>query len=120
MLIMKQNDVLSDEELENLDLSDLQFGHAYLKYSHWRVKEVFAEWGIELRPYYTWYKAMRYRDCQSYVLIDKETNEIIGDKRGYDLYSLSCFLAQNHIPLKKSKSKRSEGCVRFLEAVEKL
>lgn len=119
-----------EQQLEGIEgEDDVTFGHAYMPYSSWRIKEVFLNMGIELRPYYTWYKAMRYRSCQSYVLVELYTNEIIGDERGYTLEELRCFLAKNNVPLhseipkpKKNyhKNKRRQGCVKFLEVVENL
>lgn len=125
---LEQDDMLISEALESIEnVEELTFTPVYLPYSHWRIKEWFLSQGIELRPYYTWYKAMRYRDCQCYVLVNMYTNEIIGYERGYTLYYLRCFLAKNGVPLhsdkpKKNyrKPKRNEGCERFLQIVSNL
>lgn len=40
-----------EQQLEGVE--NFTIRHAYLPYSHWRIKEVFLNMGIELRPYYT-------------------------------------------------------------------
>ena len=127
----EDEDTYLEQQLEGVE--NFTIRHSYLPYSHWRIKEVFLNMGIELRPYYTWYKAMRYRSCQSYVLVEIYTNEIIGDERGYTLDVLRCFLAKNGVPLHseipkpkknyrkyKVAAKRRESCEKFLEIINKL
>lgn len=122
----EESDRINAEILAGIESEDdITFRHVYMPYSSWRIKEVFLSMGIELRPYYTWYKAMRYRSCQSYVLVELYSNEIIGNERGYTLDELRGFLAKNNVPLhgeKKNyhKNERRQGCVKFLEAVEKI
>lgn len=130
MSSFEDEDRYLEQQLEGIEgEDDVIFGHVYMPYSSWRIKEVFLNMGIELRPYYTWYKAMRYRSCQSYVLVELYTNEIIGDEHGYTLDELRGFLAKNNVPLhsetpkpKKNKVplKRRESCKKFLEIVSKL
>lgn len=129
--ILQEEDLLIEQGLKGCIKNEeqIKFGHAYLPYSHWRVKEFFLSCGIELRPYFMWYKAMRYQPCQRYVLHDLQTNEVYGDERGYTLYELCCFLAKNNVPLhseqpkaKKNynKTKRRQSCVDFLNIVNRL
>ncbi len=104
----------------------------YKKYSHWRIKQIFLEYyGIELRPYFMWYKAMRYRSCQQFLLVDMQTDKVIGYERGYTLEELRYFLSNENFPLHDEtpkserqkqayRKKRNKNAVRFLEIVESL
>lgn len=104
----------------------------YKKYSHWRIKQIFLEYyGIELRPYFMWYKAMRYRTCQQFLLVDMQTNNVIGYERGYTLEELRYFLSKEDFPLHDDKpisekrkaqrrATRNLNAVRFLEIVDKI
>ena len=70
----------SDEILEytgGSKLSDLIFITTYDYYSSWRIKEVFSVAGYDLQPVYLGYKALRYRPCQRYWIVDKKTNQFL-------------------------------------------
>ena len=115
-----------EEQLKNIDIENIEFSHAYLPYSHWRVKEVFSDMGYELHPYYCWYKATRYISAQSYVIVNSEDNTILGRETGYTLYELCCVLAQNQVPLHSkpihetyNKDGRRKSCVEFLDIVSR-
>lgn len=112
----------------DIDYSDLQLTPAIKPYSYWRVKEFLLSIGVEMRPYYNWYKAMRYRDCQSWVLVRMEDNTIIGSERGHTLYELKVYLSNMGVPLHgdnykpptKTKDGRRIACEKFLEAVARV
>lgn len=57
------------------ELSDLTFITTYDYYSSWRIKEVFREAGYELKPVFLGYKALRYRACQRYWIIDMSNGQ---------------------------------------------
>ena len=133
------DEVIIDEEMQKV-FEQGDFGGAvrpnYMPYSQWRIKQILlVYYGIELRPYFNWYKAMRYRPCQQYVLVDMNTNEIIGYKRGYTFEELRCILAPYNFPLhdealtkeiqrdkykQAKKSKRNLNAERFLELVNNI
>lgn len=85
----------SDEILEytgGSKLSDLTFVTTYDYYSSWRIKEVFSVAGYDLQPVYLGYKALRYRPCQRYWIVDKKTNQRIGSSNnGYSFEDLRYF-----------------------------
>ena len=123
------DDEFISKELADLGEDDITFVPYYLPYSHWRIKEYFLSIGIELRPYYTWYKAMRYQPCQKYVLHDLYTNVIIGKSCGYTLETLRYYMAKQRVPLHSDSSKengcnkpiaRHERCVLFLQIVDSI
>ena len=92
----------SDEILEytgGSKLSDLIFITTYDYYSSWRIKEVFSVAGYDLQPVYLGYKALRYRPCQRYWIVDKKTNQRIGSSNnGYSFEDLRYFLGGLGIP----------------------
>lgn len=77
--MIDDDEIIVDEELaeyfEKGDFSDLTFRTIYEKYSTWRIKEVFREAGYELKPVYLGYKALRYRECQRYWIIDMSNGQ---------------------------------------------
>ncbi|MCI6006891.1 MAG: hypothetical protein MRZ25_01345 [Ruminococcus sp.] len=133
------DEVIIDEEMQKVfEQGDFEGAVRpnYMPYSQWRIKQILlVYYGIELRPYFNWYKAMRYRPCQQYVLVDMNTNEIIGYKRGYTFEELRCILAPYNFPLhdealtkeiqrdkykQAKKSKRNLNAERFLELVNNI
>lgn len=52
------------------ELSDLIFQTGYENYSQWRIKEILKEVGFRLEPVYVGYKALRYRPCQRYWVVN--------------------------------------------------
>lgn len=121
----------SDEILEytgGSELSDLTFITTYDYYSSWRIKEVFSVAGYDLQPVYLGYKALRYRPCQRYWIVDKKTNQRIGSSNnGYSFEDLRYFLGGLGIPLHgenyhptRDKDGRRTSCQEFLELVESL
>lgn len=121
----------SDEILEYTSgskLSDLIFITTYDYYSSWRIKEVFSVAGYDLQPVYLGYKALRYRPCQRYWIVDKKTNQRIGSSNnGYSFEDLRYFLGGLGIPLHgenyhptRDKDGRRTSCKEFLELVESL
>ena len=84
---------------DDMDCSNIKLTPAIKQYSIWRVKEFLLSNGVEMRPYYRWYKAMRYRDHQNWVLVRMKDNTIIGDERGYTLYDLRVYLSNMGVPL---------------------
>ena len=124
----------SDEILEytgGSELSDLTFITTYDYYSSWRIKEVFSVAGYDLQPVYLGYKALRYRPCQRYWIVDKKTNQRIGSSNnGYSFEDLRYFLGKLGIPLhgdnyrskrpSKDENGRRTSCKEFLELVESL
>lgn len=114
----------TDEEIQNLDVSTLEVTPICYNYSHQRIKEVFDIWGFELKPYYVGYKAMRYRKCQYYVVVEKSTGKIVGRRGGYPLFNLRVIMTNLHIPLKSDKyihkKIRNKNAKKFLEICEKL
>lgn len=128
MTLEEENEYIS-KQLEGVEeVTIIQ----YRKYSHWRIKQIFLEYfAIELRPYFMWYKAMRHRPCQQYVLVDMYTNETIGYERGYTLEQLRHMLSKFGFPLHDNelkqinrklayKTKRNKNAQRFLEIVDKI
>ena len=93
----------TDEEIQNLDVSNIEITPICYNYSHQRIKEVFDIWGFELKPYYVGYKAMRHRKCQYYVVINKSTGKIVGRSGGYPLFNLRVIMTNLHVPLKSEK-----------------
>ena len=102
--MIDEDEVIVDEELaeyfEKGDFSDLTFRTIYEKYSTWRIKEVFREAGYELKPVYLGYKALRYRACQRYWIIDMSNGQKMGTSyNGYSFEDLRYFLGKLGIPL---------------------
>lgn len=133
------DEVIIDEEMQKVfEQGDFEGAVRpnYMPYSQWRIKQILlVYYGIELRPYFNWYKAMRYRSCQQYVLHDMVTNNIIGYERGYTLDELRSILAPVGFPLhddelnkelkklkreEAKKSTRNKNAERFLEIVDKI
>lgn len=133
------DEVIIDEEMQKVfEQGDFEGAVRpnYKPYSQWRIKQILLEYyGIELRPYFNWYKAMRYRPCQQYVLYDMRTNEIVGYEQGYTFDELRCILAPLDFPLhdeeltkelrklknkEKQKSTRNKKAEHFLEIVEQI
>ncbi len=110
------------------ELSDLTFITTYDYYSSWRIKEVFSVAGYDLQPVYLGYKALRYRPCQRYWIVDKNTNQRIGSSNnGYSFEDLRYYLGGLGIPLHgenyhptRDKDGRRTSCKEFLELVESL
>ena len=130
--MIDEDEVIVDEELaeyfEKGDFSDLTFRTIYEKYSTWRIKEVFREAGYELKPVYLGYKALRYRACQRYWIIDMSNGQKMGTSyNGYSFEDLRYFLGGLGIPLHgenyhpaRDKDGRRTSCQEFLELVESL
>lgn len=130
--MIDEDEVIVDEELaeyfEKGDFSDLTFRTIYEKYSTWRIKEVFREAGYELKPVYLGYKALRYRPCQRYWIIDMSNGQKMGTSyNGYSFEDLRYFLGKLGIPLHgenyhptRDKDGRRTSCQEFLELVESL
>lgn len=130
--MIDDDEIIVDEELaeyfEKGDFSDLTFRTIYEKYSTWRIKEVFREAGYELKPVYLGYKALRYRECQRYWLIDMSNGQKMGTSyNGYSFEDLRYFLGGLGIPLHgenyhpaRDKDGRRTSCQEFLELVESL
>ena len=130
--MIDDDEIIVDEELaeyfEKGDFSDLTFRTIYEKYSTWRIKEVFREAGYELKPVYLVYKALRYRECQRYWIIDMSNGQKMGTSyNGYSFEDLRYFLGGLGIPLHgenyhpaRDKDGRRTSCQEFLELVESL
>lgn len=130
--MIDDDEIIVDEELaeyfEKGDFSDLTFRTIYEKYSTWRIKEVFREAGYELKPVYLGYKALRYRECQRYWIIDMSNGQKMGTSyNGYSFEDLRYFLGGLGIPLHgenyhptRDKDGRRTSCTEFLELVESL
>lgn len=130
--MIDDDEIIVDEELaeyfEKGDFSDLTFRTIYEKYSTWRIKEVFREAGYELKPVYLGYKALRYRECQRYWIIDMSNGQKMGTSyNGYSFDDLRYFLGGLGIPLHgenyhpaRDKDGRRTSCQEFLELVESL
>ena len=130
--MIDDDEIIVDEELaeyfEKGDFSDLTFRTIYEKYSTWRIKEVFREAGYELKPVYLGYKALRYRACQRYWIIDMSNGQKMGTSyNGYSFEDLRYFLGGLGIPLHgenyhpaRDKDGRRTSCQEFLELVESL
>lgn len=130
--MIDDDEIIVDEELaeyfEKGDFSDLTFRTIYEKYSAWRIKEVFREAGYELKPVYLGYKALRYRECQRYWIIDMSNGQKMGTSyNGYSFEDLRYFLGGLGIPLHgenyhpaRDKDGRRTSCQEFLELVESL
>mgnify|MGYP004487850501 FL=1 len=133
--MIDEDEVIVDEELaeyfEKGDFSDLTFRTIYEKYSTWRIKEVFREAGYELKPVYLGYKALRYRPCQRYWIIDMSNGQKMGTSyNGYSFEDLRYFLGKLGIPLhgdnyrskrpSKDENGRRYACEEFLKLVESL
>lgn len=130
--MIDDDEIIVDEELaeyfEKGDFSDLTFRTIYEKYSIWRIKEVFREAGYELKPVYLGYKALRYRECQRYWIIDMSNGQKMGTSyNGYSFEDLRYFLGGLGIPLHgenyhpaRDKDGRRTSCQEFLELVESL
>lgn len=130
--MIDDDEIIVDEELaeyfEKGDFSDLTFRTIYEKYSTWRIKEVFREAGYELKPVYLGYKALRYRECQRYWIIDMSNGQKMGTSyNGYSFEDLRYFLGglgislhgENYHPT-RDKDGRRTSCQEFLELVESL
>lgn len=132
LYMIDDDEIIVDEELaeyfEKGDFSDLTFRTIYEKYSTWRIKEVFREAGYELKPVYLGYKALRYRECQRYWIIDMSNGQKMGTSyNGYSFEDLRYFLGGLGIPLHgenyhptRDKDGRRTSCKEFLELVESL
>ena len=130
--MIDDDEIIVDEELaeyfEKGDFSDLTFRTIYEKYSTWRIKEVFREAGYELKPVYLGYKALRYRECQRYWIIDMSNGQKMGTSyNGYSFEDLRYLLGGLGIPLHgenyhpaRDKDGRRTSCQEFLELVESL
>ena len=130
--MIDDDEIIVDEELaeyfEKGDFSDLTFRTIYEKYSTWRIKEVFREAGYVLKPVYLGYKALRYRECQRYWIIDMSNGQKMGTSyNGYSFEDLRYFLGGLGIPLHgenyhpaRDKDGRRTSCQEFLELVESL
>lgn len=130
--MIDDDEIIVDEELaeyfEKGDFSDLTFRTIYEKYSTWRIKEVFREAGYGLKPVYLGYKALRYRECQRYWIIDMSNGQKMGTSyNGYSFEDLRYFLGGLGIPLHgenyhpaRDKDGRRTSCQEFLELVESL
>ena len=130
--MIDDDEIIVDEELaeyfEKGDFRDLTFRTIYEKYSTWRIKEVFREAGYELKPVYLGYKALRYRECQRYWIIDMSNGQKMGTSyNGYSFEDLRYFLGGLGIPLHgenyhpaRDKDGRRTSCQEFLELVESL
>lgn len=133
--MIDEDEVIVDEELaeyfEKGDFSDLTFRTIYEKYSTWRIKEVFREAGYELKPVFLGYKALRYRACQRYWIIDMSNGQKMGTSyNGYSFEDLRYFLGKLGIPLhgdnyrskipSKDENGRRYACEEFLKLVESL
>lgn len=130
--MIDDDEIIVDEELaeyfEKGDFSDLTFRTIYEKYSTWRIKEAFREAGYELKPVYLGYKALRYRECQRYWIIDMSNGQKMGTSyNGYSFEDLRYFLGGLGIPLHgenyhpaRDKDGRRTSCQEFLELVESL
>lgn len=133
--MIDDDEIIVDEELaeyfEKGDFSDLTFRTIYEKYSTWRIKEVFREAGYELKPVFLGYKALRYRACQRYWIIDMSNGQKMGTSyNGYSFEDLRYFLGKLGIPLhrdnyrskrpSKDENGRRYACEEFLKLVESL
>lgn len=133
--MIDDDEIIVDEELaeyfEKGDFSDLTFRTIYEKYSTWRIKEVFREAGYELKPVYLGYKALRYRECQRYWIIDMSNGQKMGTSyNGYSFEDLRYFLGKLGIPLhgdnyrskrpSKDENGRRYACEEFLKLAESL
>lgn len=133
--MIDDDEIIVDEELaeyfEKGDFSDLTFRTIYEKYSTWRIKEVFREAGYELKPVFLGYKALRYRACQRYWIIDMRNGQKMGTSyNGYSFEDLRYFLGKLGIPLhgdnyrskrpSKDENGRRYACEEFLKLVESL
>ena len=130
--MIDDDEIIVDEELaeyfEKGDFSDLTIRTINEKYSTWRIKEVFREAGYELKPVYLGYKALRYRECQRYWIIDMSNGQKMGTSyNGYSFEDLRYFLGGLGIPLHgenyhpaRDKDGRRTSCQEFLELVESL
>lgn len=133
--MIDDDEIIVDEELaeyfEKGDFSDLTFRTIYEKYSTWRIKEVFREAGYELKPVFLGYKALRYRACQRYWIIDMSNGQKMGTSyNGYSFEDLRYFLGKLGIPLHgdnyrskrppKDENGRRYACEEFLKLVESL
>lgn len=133
--MIDEDEVIVDEELaeyfEKGDFSDLTFRTIYEKYSTWRIKEVFREAGYELKPVFLGYKALRYRACQRYWIIDMSNGQKMGTSyNGYSFEDLRYFLGKLGIPLhgdnyrskipSKDENSRRYACEEFLKLAESL
>lgn len=135
LYMIDDDEIIVDEELaeyfEKGDFSDLTFRTIYEKYSTWRIKEVFREAGYELKPVFLGYKALRYRACQRYWIIDMSNGQKMGTSyNGYSFEDLRYFLGKLGIPLhgnnyrskrpSKDENGRRYACEEFLKLVESL
>lgn len=133
--MIDDDEIIVDEELaeyfEKGDFSNLTFRTIYEKYSTWRIKEVFREAGYELKPVFLGYKALRYRACQRYWIIDMSNGQKMGTSyNGYSFEDLRYFLGKLGIPLhgnnyrskrpSKDENGRRYACEEFLKLVESL
>ena len=130
--------MIDDDEIVFDDIGDdFELTPAYKPYSQWRIKQIFLDYyGCELRPYFNWYKAMRYQDCQRYVVTCISDNSIVGSEYGYTFEQLRYFLAENLFPLhedtdivkkrkkaeqkEKRKTKRNPKADLFLQIVDNI
>lgn len=121
----------SDEILEytgGSELSDLTFQTGYENYSQWRIKEILKEVGFRLEPLYVGYKALRYRPCQRYWVVNILTGGRVGNSyNGFSFEDLRYVLARcgyslhsQHYNPTRDKDGRRTSCKEFLELVESL
>ena len=130
--------MIDDDEIVFDDIGDdFELTPVYKPYSQWRIKQIFLDYyGCELRPYFNWYKAMRYQPCQRYVVTCISDNSIVGSEYGYTFEQLRYFLAENLFPLhedtdivekrkkaeqkEKRKMKRNPKADVFLQIVDNI
>lgn len=131
--MIEDGGVYYDEEMQKIfEIGDFEGAVRpnYLPYSQWRIKEVLKEIGFRLQPVYMGYKALRYRPCQRYFIIDEKTNEKVGvSKNGYSFEDLRYCFASCNIPLHgenykyrrtKDKNGRRYACEEFLQIVNNI
>lgn len=99
MYMIEENNMCDEDDSDEIleytggsELSDLTFISTYDYYSSWRIKEVFREAGYELKPVFLGYKALRYRACQRYWIIDMSNGQKMGTSyNGYSFEDLRYF-----------------------------
>lgn len=124
---MNNEEYLLDEDdniLDDDNFKGVTFKPVYLQCSFWRIKEIMLSQNLEIRPYYTGYKAMRYRPRQKWVVYDMFTNTIVGSEYGYELDDFRYLFAEMDFPLHEEKDPhkkhRNKGAVEFLKILENL
>lgn len=125
------DEVESLEGIDDCEFTNLISISGYESYSQWRIKEILREIGVELQPIFLGYKALRYRPCQRYFMLNIFTGEKIGNSyNGYSYEDLRYILArcgfplhgENYRPPKPAKDEhgRYYACDEFLRLVENL